>query len=202
MALSHEHYLGMQMPTPSEVQTPVATPEITLKQGEPVSLGKLRLDNVGTPDFAALAERSRLTSDILPVEELHGFAAYHKAGGVFSEGLYGAIMDGVIELQEPGVREKSNFSTGTKFQIKGFEDSHNKPFLRTVLPPEEQIFLTEAQKDAYRLVREGHIFVSPENIHDPYFPDSSLFAEILKMPSLESYSLSKQEQSEALPAAA
>ncbi len=189
MALIHE-VLGHVSPEP---WAPAARPGVVLPDST--------RDNVGFPDFATLA--ARLTPDTVPVEELHGFAAYSKAGGVYSEVLYEAIMDGVINLQEPGEREKRGFHKATKWQIKGFEDRHNKPFLGTELPPEKQIFLTDAQKDAYFLVREGHIsFPEEDKRQDPFLSDGFLFEQILKMPGLESYKLSKQRQPQTASAAA
>jgi hypothetical protein len=190
------------------VKALVASRRNTVKSRKLVPLSKPRSDNAGPPDFGALAEkRSTQTSvDTLPIGELHGFVAYQKAGGTFSERLYETIMAEVIDLQKPGEREKSKFSTGTEEQIKGFEDRHNKPFPATLLPPKENFSLTEVQKDAYRLLRENRLVIPEEdkgNGINPYqLPDIPLFEQILKMPSLESYLLSKQKQPQALPAAA
>lgn len=202
MALSHERYLDMRLPAPFEAQAPVDNPEITLKQGVPVSLSERRSDNVGTPDYAALAERTNPGP---------GFTDYQKAGGTFSGGLYKAIMAGVIELQKPEVRENTKFTTGTKFQIKGFEDRHNKPFLGTELPKEEQIFLTQEQKDAYCLLRER--FSIPEvdrQQRKAYYSDALMLEQVRIMPGLASSSslepykhfMQEQEQSDAFFAAA
>lgn len=209
-----ESITGLGHASTPEVRTPAANHEITLMPGEPASPDTTR-DNVGMfPDFGAFAERSRLIPEpiLLPAEELHGFDAYERAGGVLSEGLYKMIMDGVIRLQEPGARKKSIFTTPTDWQIKGFEDSHNNPLLGTSLPPEQQIFLTDTQKDAYRIFR-GEGFVIPEKDMQKgigpnhLFSDVPVFEEILKMPDLESYKLYKQEQpkeeeSQTLPVAA
>lgn len=181
-------------PAPSETQVPADNHEAVLF--DPAR------DNVGLPDFAAFAQSPRLTPDTPPIEELYGFAAYQKAGGVFSEVLYKTTMNGVIELQKPGARENSNFSTGTEAQIKGFEDRHNRPFLGTVLSPEKQVFLTEVQKDAYRLLRSRLSIPEEDRQKEAYFSDLLMFEDILKMPTLESYSLSKQEQPQTFPAAA
>ena len=146
MAVSHEA-LGNVSP---ETWVPEAKLETFLPD-------KTR-DNVGSPDFAVLAERSSLTPDTRPAEELHGFAAYHKDGGIFSEGLYETIMVGVIELQKPGIRENSKFTTGTESQIKGFEDRYNKPFPATLPRPKKEFFLLKClffalEKDfAHRLL--------------------------------------------------
>jgi hypothetical protein len=192
MALSVENALGIRVPGYFEDPTPVA-PRIPLGQGEPVPVGEPRSDNVGVPDFATLAETPRLTPDLFS-EGLHGFDAYQKAGGVFSKGLYEKLMDGVLKLQEPGVRKKSIFTTPTEWQIRGFEDKHNKPFLGTELPPEEQIFLTEAQKDAYCLFRNSLSIPEEDRRKGAYFNDASLLEEILKMPNPESYLLYSAEQ--------
>jgi hypothetical protein len=184
MALSERVFSGMQVQVPgsSEDLTPVAP-----RQGESVPLGKPR-DNVGAPDFATLAETPRLTP-------LHGFDAYQKAGGVFSSGLYEKLMDGVLKLQELGRKKSIPATTATEWQIKGFENRHNKPFLGTELPPEEQISLTEAQKDAYCLFRDS-LVIPEEDRQDAYYNDASLFNEILKMPPPKSYLLYKQAQEE------
>jgi hypothetical protein len=190
----------------SGVKAPVASSGNTLKSRKPVPLGKPRSDNVDILDFSgALAEKSRLTLEpTLPAGKLYGFTAYQKAGGIFSEGLYETIMTEVINIQKPGEREKSKFSTGTEEQIKGFEDRHNKPFSATLLPQKENFFLTEVQKDAYRLLRESRLVIPGEDIRNrtnPYqLSDIPLFEQILKMPSLESYLLSKQEQPQTLAA--
>lgn len=208
MALSsHEMDRGNRVLTSPEAQAPVVTPK-----GQIETVFDRTRDNVGAPDFAALTERPRLTPEPTPVEELHGFDTYQRAGGLLSEGLYKVIMDGVIKLQEPGARKKSIFTTPTDWQIKGFEDSTNKPFPATLPPPKEQIFLTETQKDAYRVLR-GEDFVIPEEDMQRgigpshLFSDIPVFEEILKMPDLESYKLyaqeqSKEEESQALAAAA
>ena len=102
-----ESITGLGHAPTSEVQPPVTTHETTLVPGVPVE--PRLVDEVGSIDWPAFAERSKLTPEpiILPAEELHGFDAYKRAGGVLSEGLYKMIMDGVIKLQEPGARKKA-----------------------------------------------------------------------------------------------
>lgn len=176
-----------------EVPTPVAIPGATLVPGEPVSLETR--DNVGPPDFAALAEKERVKK---------GFATYRNAGGRFSEGLHRSLIARVGKLQKPGKRERSGFYTSTIAQAENYVFRHNSPLgPQGPLPPEQQISLSQQQIDAYCLLRENYVGISEKDRRDgaadpAQFSDVPLIMEIQKMPLLRPQEMQPQD----LPVAA
>lgn len=94
--------------TPPQVKTAVATTEVTLKQGEPVPLGKPKLlvDGVGPIDWAVLAERARdwtLEPPKNPTESQARTMADH-AGIVLTRGQIGWYVEhrlGIVNSKTP-----------------------------------------------------------------------------------------------------
>lgn len=191
MALSIECLENMRLEAPSN-ETSVGSTEIALQQGVTFSLDT----QIGSVDRATFAVRSNLSPDTLHDDILPGFAAYRKADGIFSRGLYKSIMNEVMELRKPGEREKYKFTKSTMAQIKGFEFRLNNPFPATSKPPGD-FHLAQEQIDAYCLLREDCLPISEVALSS----DHILFEQIIKMPNLGN-SLPQQEQSQILPAAA